>query len=310
MKDLQMPGGSRMNEWILISQKENQLGLSWQLCKELLENRNIGQTEWMCEWSNKNYPYQLCVNFCILTLLLVSLAPILMREEQSFRNSRSITLKIKLTQSLQLYLFCKYIKLMQFCFWTAKFWWGHVDKGHLWWDPLGNQVVLPITFLFVLIAQSCSIHWQKGKNASRGLQILGCHCLDVLPHLVACPPCPLVGNGRGGQPDKTEQMPLLCSDPVSSLLSRCWAALARCEQMPNSTNKMLGLSCVWSGSEARQLSSTTSASLPPKGTFLPSPSFTGPQLKFKSLFGTDMHKQVWFSLSNFFCTFLSLHKEF
>ena len=56
-----------MNEWILISQKENQLGLSWQLCKELLENRNIGQTEWMCEWSNKNYPYQLCVNFCILT---------------------------------------------------------------------------------------------------------------------------------------------------------------------------------------------------------------------------------------------------
>ena len=55
---------------------------------------------------------------------------------------------------------------------------------------------------------------------------------------------PTCGNGRGGQPDKTEQMPLLSSDPVSSLLSRCWAALARCEQMPKSTNKMLGLSRV------------------------------------------------------------------
>ena len=197
---------------------------------------------------------------------------------------------------------------MQFCFWTAKFWWGHVDKGHLWWDPLGNQVFLPITFLFVLIAQSCTDR-KEGMlpEGSKSWDAILSWCSSPLGGLPTLPTC---GNGRGGQPDKTEQMPLLSSDPVSSLLSRCWAALARCEQMPKSTNKMLGLSRVWSGSEARQLSSTTSASLPPKGTFLPSPPFSGPQLKFKSLFGTDMHKQVWFSLSNFFCTSLSLHKQF
>ena len=164
---------------------------------------------------------------------------------------------------------------------------------------------------YSFVCPYCSVlHWQKGRNTSRGVQILGCHCLDVLPHLVACPPCPLVGNGRGGQPDRTEQMPLLSSDPVSSLLSRCWAALARCEQMPKSTNKILGLSCVWAGFDQDQ--KPDSSPQPPLHLYHQKGLLSRDPITIFYWNSTQvcMHKQVWFSLRNFLCTSLSLHKQF